>query len=46
MSIRAADSKEPLISCPYCCQLDYDWDGLKVHIELGWCEVYGKVKAK
>ncbi len=46
VSIKSVDSKEVPVACPYCHEKDYDWFGLKAHVELGLCPVYGKVKAK
>ncbi len=46
MSIKALNSTEIPISCPYCHEQDFDWFGLKAHVELGFCPDYGKVKSK
>jgi hypothetical protein len=46
MSITTTGTDTKLIECPYCHEKGYDWPGLKAHLDLGWCEVYVKVKAK
>jgi hypothetical protein len=46
MSITTTSTDTKLIECPYCKSHGYDWPGLKLHVELGLCPDYGKVKAK
>ena len=31
------------ISCPFCGEDDFDLFGLKIHIEMGWCDVYNNL---
>ena len=30
------------IICPFCKQEDFDLEGLKMHLEMGWCEVFNE----
>ena len=46
MSIKSADSKDAPLSCPFCLEQGYDKKGLKMHLELGFCEVWNAVKTK
>lgn len=37
---------ENLIPCPFCHEPGYTLRGLKMHLELKWCEVYEKLEKK
>ncbi len=45
MSISApGSSPDDLMECPFCGEPDFDLVGLKMHITLGWCEVWNETK--
>ena len=35
---------DELLCCPFCGEDDFDKEGLKGHIENGWCEEYNKTE--
>jgi hypothetical protein len=36
--------EEPLISCPFCGQKDFDLIGLKGHFIKGYCDIYNETE--
>jgi hypothetical protein len=34
------------IICPFCGEKDFDLVGLKIHIVMGWCDVYNLTELK
>jgi len=45
MSISSPGAKpEEFIECPFCHEPDFDLPGLKMHLVLGWCEVWAALE--
>lgn len=32
------------VVCPFCKEADFDLIGLEIHLERGWCEVFGTLR--
>ena len=38
------ESYTEVLSCPFCKEHDFDLIGLQMHLQNGWCDVFGKVE--
>lgn len=34
------EQKVGYVFCPFCGEVGFDKTGLKLHLEMGWCDVY------